>query len=190
MKRSVLVRAGASLSPKRLAVVAVTGAALVGLSAPAAAAPISDPLAPITEFASRSTVGNIAAPVGLTVQALDAAHNAGFPIMEAVAVQDVPSAPSTGPSAGARNFVEYGRVYDRNRIHVPTRKFVTVGALPLDVFYQRINVPTLDPTIYINPHVGDAGMTVLDPTPVLFRNTPVVTIPDGPPVGAALVTVR
>lgn len=166
-----------------LAATALSAAVVAGGAAPASAAPNSNPLAPITAAAG-SASGSIGAPEGLTVDALIAARNAGFPIYEAGQVVVV-----SASKMGATYATEYRRVYAIDALGSPTTKFVTVGAVAPDHFYT---VP------------GDGGDFIVvnmrpvenplfqrltyDTTPQTWLNGPLIKLPgDGPSAGIALV---
>ncbi|MFC7446923.1 hypothetical protein [Rhodococcus daqingensis] len=142
-------------------------------------------MAPITAAAAGVTVGDIAAPQGMTVQALIAARNAGFPVYEALQVE------TYGYSKGEFQMVEYRRVYDINVLSSPTTKIVTVGAVAPDTFY--VQPESADGRISVNKHEAhhanvSTPMTEFDRTTQRFQHSPLVRLPDGgPSVGIALV---
>ncbi|MDH6679231.1 hypothetical protein M2284_003447 [Rhodococcus sp. LBL1] len=153
----------------------------IGAAAPAGAA--TDPLAAV---AAGAAVGDIAAPQGMTTQALIAAYNAGLPIYEAIETREY-----TGPKRSF-SLTEYQRVHDIDSLNSPTAKFVTFGAAAPDHFW--VLPGTLGGTININlrwyrqENVG-FPMVEFEPTPQKFTNSPLVQLPDGSPsVGVALVT--
>src|SRR5689334_13924583 len=105
-----------------LAATALSTAVVAGTTAPASAAQNSNPLAPITAAATSASSGSIGAPEGLTVEALIAARNAGFPIYEVGQTVVVYAS-----KMGATYATEYRRVYAIDALGSPTTKFVTVG---------------------------------------------------------------
>ncbi|WP_072690248.1 hypothetical protein [Rhodococcus marinonascens] len=165
---------------------ALSAATVVGTAIPASAAPSQDPLAPITAFAAGAAVGDIAAPEGMTVQALIAAHNAGFPIYEAVAEHTYRGTYKTPDF----QMIEYRRVYDINALSSPTAKFETVGTEAPDTFFD--NPDSVD-TMRVNPRVVTkenitGPFTTWDLTPYTFTNSPLVQLPGGGPgIGIARV---
>jgi hypothetical protein len=169
-------------SVKRAVAGGVCAAAIgVGMAVGGASA-AADPLVPSAAVAS---VGDIAAPQGMTVQALTAAHRAGIPVYEAAEVQ------TYWYPKGQYQMIEFRRVRDVDMLGSPTTKFVTVGAVAPDTFYVRPG--SFDGTISVNKReVRQENvalpMTVFDPTPQRFHNSPLVQLPGGgPSVAMALV---
>lgn len=172
--------------PKQLlAAAALSTAAVMGGTVPATAAPNSDPLAPITASAGSASAGSVGAPEGLTVGALIAARNAGFPIYEAGRVVVV-----LATKMGAVRATEYRRVYEVDALTSPATKFVTVGAAAPDAFYVIPGHSDRDSIVVNMRPSGDPlwGGYAYDTTPQSWWNSPLVQLPDGgPSVGIALV---
>lgn len=168
------------------AATALSAAVVAGAAAPASAAPNPNPLAPITAAASSaSSDGSIGAPEGLTVEALIAARNAGFPIYEAGEVVVV-----SASKMGAIYATEYRRVYEIDALDTPAAKFVTVGAVAPDHFYV---IPGQGPdSIVVNMRPVENPLfqrLTYDVTPQKWLSSPLVELPGGGPgVGIAFVS--
>ncbi|MEV0947904.1 hypothetical protein [Rhodococcus sp. NPDC049939] len=173
-------------STQLAAAVALSAAVVVGLASPASASPSRDPLAPITAAAGSASVGELAAPQGVSGQTLLAAHNAGIPIYELAQTRTY----YTG-KIGYYNISEYRRVHDANILGSPTAKFVTFGDFPPDIFYTKSYG---DQSILVNLHeiyepnlVGPTPK--FDTTPDKFNMSPLIQLPGGgPSVGLAFVS--
>ncbi|AOW93310.1 hypothetical protein BFN03_13410 [Rhodococcus sp. WMMA185] len=177
-----------SRSRQLAAAVALSSAVIVGAASPVSAAPSSDPLAPITAFAASASVGDLAAPQGMSGHTLLAAHRAGIPIYEAAQIKTF----YQGGKIGFKNFIEYRRVYDSNAVGSPTAKFLATGESLLDTFYV-VDAPGAR-GIGVNPHeVRQDNVTLpmasLDTTPYNFNKSPAIQLPGGgPSVGIAFVS--
>jgi len=171
-------------SKQLFAATALSAAAFASVAAPASAAPTADPLAPNTASASSASAGSIGAPDGLTVDALIAARNGGFPIYEAGRVVAV-----SATKMGTIYATEYRRVYEVDALDSPATKFVTVGGAAPDNFYV-VRGPDRDSIVVNMRPSGDPiwGGFSYDTTPQSWLNSPLVQLPGGGPgVGIALV---
>ncbi|SDD74901.1 hypothetical protein [Rhodococcus tukisamuensis] len=173
------------ISAKRAIAGGVAAVAIgIGVAAPAGAT--TDPPAPVTTFAAGAGVGDIAAPQGMTSQALIAAWNAGVPIYEEVGTKDYPGTKSSNPRT------EYRRVFDINALSSPTTKFVGAGPVAPDTFW--VDPGVLTSWIRVNMRESwhaNVGSPIWesDLTELKFTRSPLVKLPDGGPgVGIALVT--
>ncbi|AQA26220.1 hypothetical protein BTZ20_0766 [Rhodococcus sp. MTM3W5.2] len=164
-----------------LAATALSAAVVAGAAAPASAAPNSNPLAPITAAASSGSLG---APEGLTVDALIAARNAGFPIYEAGQTVVV-----SASKMGATNATEYRRVYAIDALGSPTTKFVTVGAVAPERFYTISGYGGDSIVVNMRPVENPLFQRLTyDVTPQKWLNSPLIQLPGGgPSAGIALV---
>ncbi|WFR70993.1 hypothetical protein P9209_16455 [Prescottella defluvii] len=167
-----------------LTAAAITAAAVLGGTTPAAATPNADPLAPITAAASSLASGDSVAPQGISTQTLIAARNAGFPIYEAI--RDVVV---NATKMGTIFATEYRRVYEIDALNSPTTKFVGIGATAPDRFAvvhqdEEPIVVNVRPPATPQPY----QRLIYDATPQTWWNSPLVRLPDGGPgVGIALV---
>jgi hypothetical protein len=167
-----------------LTATALSAAVVAGAVAPASAAPNSNPLAPITAGAASASSGSIGAPEGLTVDALIAVRNAGFPIYEAGQTVVV-----SASKMGAIHATEYRRVYAIDALSSPTTKFVTVGAVAPDHFYTISGYGGDSIVVNMRPVENPLFQRLTyDTTPQKWLNSPLIQLPDGGPrAGIALV---
>ena len=169
------------------AAAALSAAVVVGAASPVSAAPSPDALAPSTGSLAGTERVDVAAPQGSSGQALLAARGAGIPIYEAAQVLEFRSRKSTGPNSGPYQMTEYRRVWDFNVLSSPTPKFVTVGAVLPDTFYQYANSGVPPRKMLANPRLDESGYTVWDDVPGEFRPSATVQLPGGgPTIGFAV----
>ncbi|MEV0947768.1 hypothetical protein [Rhodococcus sp. NPDC049939] len=175
-------------TPKRWAAAAALSAAVVvGTASPVFAAPSQDPRAADAASATGTGLVDIAAPQGMTGQALLTAHNAGISIYELAEVKTY-----SVPKTGYLDRSEYRRVYDSNALGSPTPKFVVLGEFPPDVFFVS-NLPGARPILVNRREVHEENRInpaiVFDTTPYNFNKSPLIQLPGGgPSVGLAFVS--